>query len=510
MHVQSITAWLFHKLKGIAGGYKNTAVYALYCGLISGIKASFNESCLRYSIFSGNGLYGRYPSSCFYRFLSFLMTKTAMLADCICKGVQRLAKDSLLSSMCGRFCRKVRFEYVYALFFAGMLCIPHSMWNNGYAVLAAAGFAAVYLVKHVTGKDRVSLNSYALPLSLLLFLISVLSATLLAPSFSAGCRSALFFLSGILFMLQAWGSIRDEKTLRTVVGILVTGLFGMCFIGVCQALAGVDVDVMLTDVGTNSGMPGRVYATMGNPNNFAEIIILLVPFVYAMILCSDKKTHKALFAGMLAVCIAALAVSYSRAGYIALILATVVFAALYDYRLLLPIALVGVLSIPFLPESIMNRIFTIGSLQDTSNAYRLFLWQGTTEMMKDYFLSGVGIGTEAFSSAYAEYAHIHALNAPHSHMLYMELVIELGIFGAAAFLVFMGGVLRRSLAVSGKTGKTLRCMRIAAISAFCGISFSACVEYIWFYPRVLFVFWMVAGLAMCAVRLSKSAGRNGE
>ena len=52
-------------------------------------------------------------------------------------------------------------------------------------------------------------------------------------------------------------------------------------------------------------------------------------------------------------------------------------------------------------------------------------------------------------------------------------------------------------------GKTCRCIIIAAISAFAGISFTSCAEYIWFYPRVMFVFWIVLGVLLAAVRCGK-------
>lgn len=478
--------------------WKKTFLYRFFVQILLWCKKEFKESCIRNYVLSDKGMHRLYPVSWTYCILSFIIKRITAVFGFFGKGVRHL---SVKEGTGQALWQTVRYEYVYAAIFAGMLCLPHSAWNNAYAVVAAFILAAFYILK--SRGDRMPVNPYAFPFSLLIFMLSVFVGMWLSPSLSDGCRTALFFISGVLFMLEAWGGIQDEKRLKIVVSILLTGFFGMCMMGLFQGLCGVETDRMLTDVSMNQGMPGRVYATMGNPNNFAEIIILLVPFLYAMIISTEKKRYKCLFAVMLAVSVAALAISYSRAGYIALIIGTVVFAVLYDIRLLLPIMLVAAASIPFLPESIMNRIFTIGSLQDTSNAYRIFLWDGAVEMMRDHLFSGVGLGPEAFSAVYPAYAHIHALNAPHSHMLYMELVIELGLWGATAFFVFMGSVFRRCLATMRKASKTLRCMMIAGISSFCGIAFSACVEYIWFYPRVLFVFWMVAGLTLCAVRLAK-------
>jgi len=199
----------------------------------------------------------------------------------------------------------------------------------------------------------------------------------------------------------------------------------------------------------------------------------------------------------------ALAMSYSRSGYIAFAIATVVFALMYNWKLLIPIAVIGLISIPLIPETIMNRIFTIGSMQDSSNSYRIYIWEGTIKLIKDYFFSGIGIGSEAFLKVYPDYAHALAMKAPHSHMLYMELLVELGVIGISSFLIYMGSTIRKGFAVMNKTDKFMKCMIAASISSFLGISFTACVEYIWFYPRMMFVFWMIVGILMCSIKLSK-------
>jgi len=116
-------------------------------------------------------------------------------------------------------------------------------------------------------------------------------------------------------------------------------------------------------------------------------------------------------------------------------------------------------------------------------------------------LTGIGIGPEAFAKAYPPFASIWAAKAPHSHMLYLELLVELGVVGVTSFLAFMFFALKKGLATYNRTGKTCRCIIIAAISAFAGISFTACAEYIWFYPRVMFVFWIVLGILLAAVKI---------
>ncbi|MEI3580905.1 MAG: hypothetical protein V8Q30_13475 [Acutalibacteraceae bacterium] len=60
---------------------------------------------------------------------------------------------------------------------------------------------------------------------------------------------------------------------------LVSSLYG-----VYQRIQGVEANEAYVDVTVNAGMPGRVESYFDNPNTFAEVLILLLPLVLALIL----------------------------------------------------------------------------------------------------------------------------------------------------------------------------------------------------------------------------------
>ena len=497
---QSFVWQLMLAFKKFFAGYKHSVVYYALQKVVAFISASFRTSIIRNYVVSEKGMQNFYASSLFYRAMQAVFAVFSRCLGSMLRIFEKYAKGGFVHRV--MVFAGAKFTYICGAFFVLMLILPHELWNNIYAVAAAFLLFGACLIKFST--DSAKKPAFAsLPLSLVVFSISILSAVLISPALFDSIRTALFFIAGLLFMLIVWAGVDDEKSLKVTVTALIAGLFIMCLYAMVQKVIGVEVDPLLTDVITNEGMPGRVYATVGNPNNFAEIIVLIVPFVYALFFSSDTPKKKWGFAAVLLACVAALAMSYSRSGYVAFAISTVVFILIYDWRLILPVICIGILCIPMIPETVINRIFTIGSLEDTSNAYRIYLWDGTIKMAKDYFLSGIGIGTEAFAAVYPNYASNLAAKAPHSHMLYMELLVELGIVGITSFLVYMASMFRKGFAVVKKTNKTLQCMIAASISAFCGISFSACVEYIWFYPRVMFVFWIVAGILLCSVKLAK-------
>lgn len=500
----SITMHVLMWLKNILLSYKESFFYNLILRFVSRLGEIFRCSMLRNLIVSETRYEKSYPSSVTYSVANRIIGLLLGIFRNIYNLILRASQDGVLRRIYSKVHNTgfFKFEYIYAAFFFVMMIVPHDYWNNIYAVGMAGVFCVMYLVSYLSGR-KFAVNACGLTLSLVAFVLAIVVAVFITPVFFDGVRIALFFISSIVFMLVIWGSISDIKTLKTVVSFLICGLFVMCMYAIYQNYVGVPVDLSLTDVKANEGMPGRVYSTFGNPNNFAETIVMILPFVYAMFICTKSKRTKTLLVLAFAVCMTALAMSYSRSCYVAFAIATVVFILIYDWRLLLPAGIIAIMCIPLLPETVMNRIFTIGSMQDSSNAYRPLIWEGVIRLIKDRGPAGIGIGPLAFADIYPSYANPIAISAPHSHMLYMEILVELGILGVFGFFGFMYTTFKKGLSVVNQTDKTLRCMIIAGISGFAGISFTSCAEYIWFYPRVMFVFWIVAGLILAAARISK-------
>ena len=46
---------------------------------------------------------------------------------------------------------------------------------------------------------------------------------------------------------------------------------------------GIEVNPEYVDVAVNRSMPGRVFSTFANPNNFAELLVLTMPFTAALV-----------------------------------------------------------------------------------------------------------------------------------------------------------------------------------------------------------------------------------
>ncbi len=422
-------------------------------------------------------------------------------------------EGTLKASVLGRFCTCIYCHHWSAnpvtwlgLFVFAMLAVPHDYWANTYGLLGVVALFFVWSALVIAGKREVlSLARPGVPFWV--FAACFIPAVLRAPDMSDAVRVLIFFVTAFALYLLVIAEVDETDKLRRLLGCLFAGVFFTAVFGFVQRITGVSVDASLTDVNLNPNMPGRVFSTFENPNNYAELLVLSLPLCFAFCLGLKNRPVKVLSFAMLACIFGALLMTYSRSCWVSFALAAAVFIFLYDKRLL-PLALVvGLAAIPLLPSSILDRILTIGSQNDTSNAYRVYIWDAVLQMIRWDWFTGVGLGPANFKAVYTLYADPYAITAPHSHMLYLELWVELGLAGVIAFFWMMLDLLRSAVRAAKRTAEPyLRYVLYACVSSFVGIAFSCIAEYIWFYPRVLCAFFLVAGILKATVHICHKRG----
>ncbi len=445
-----------------------------------------------------------YSDSIFYHILNKILKLIYGAASAVRRAAGKVFKQSLTYAAAEKISAWRFFSPdVFLAFFIGVMFIaPHEAWNNLYAVLGALFFAAWVVMDISSGKIKAR-RAEGIKLSLAVFAVAIAVSVVTAIVFSDALRISLFMIASLLFMLSIYASVDTKEKLVRFTGIILAFVTLTAAYGFVQRAMGVEVDLEFVDVTANEGMPGRVFSTFSNPNNFAELLLLFIPFFVPLFLYAKKNSTKtAIFAAFIIV-LGALIMTYSRSCWVGFALAAVLFVVLYDKRLIIPAVIIALIAIPFLPDTVMNRIFTIGSLEDSSNSYRLYIWDSCLRMVRDYFVSGIGLGPASFRVIYPDYAASVAITAPHSHMLYMELILETGIMGFVSFFAYIYTVVKTAAGSMRIMDKKLRAFAIAGLSALLGIAFVCCAEYIWFYPRVMFAFWLIPGMLLSVIRIAK-------
>ena len=175
----------------------------------------------------------------------------------------------------------------------------------------------------------------------------------------------------------------------------------------------------------------------------------------------------------------------------------------YDTRFVW-LGVIALLAAPFVvSQSVITRFTSIGDTKDTSTSYRVYIWMGTFNMLKDYWLCGIGLGTDAFNMIYPHYSYA-SIVAPHSHNLYLQLLVENGILGLVTFLVMMVAYFRTVISKITKQKRFLQKAVITALTAgVFGYLVQGLFDNVWYNYRVFYMFFAVIGLTMAAVNASK-------
>jgi O-antigen ligase len=346
----------------------------------------------------------------------------------------------------------------------------------------------------------------ALAFLLLIFLVSSITSFAVVNSLTVWCMYLVFM--GFYFVI-----INSVKSHKQIVGLLrVFVLAGalVALYGVMQYVFGWNTSNAWIDETMFENDTMRVYSTLENPNVLGEYLLLVLP-ISAVFMCRHKcaELSKWVYAAITAVLFLCLILTQSRGCWLGFMLAAVIFVTFTNGRLwgLVPIAL---LILPFVvPQTIVDRLMSIGNMDDSSTSYRVFIWFGTIAMLRDFFIGGIGMGEKAFNSVYPFYSY-NAIIAPHSHNLYLQLVTESGIAALAVFIACMVIFIRRMTSVYDGKRKTCEGSMLAVgfISGLAGFLLQSMFDYTFYNYRVMAMFFMFLAMGMAYKYVTDKANRS--
>lgn len=493
-------SYLYHLWLAVLALYEDSRLHRLLAAAGIWCNRQIDESRVLRPLCREGAVARAWPESGLCRLLTFLVNLPGWLLHRLYTLLPVTFEDSFFA----RLAFEMGHETAIAQSWLIMLLwiIPFSHWNNAYSLL---GFAALLVLFYAGSMRRASfrldvgnVGFYPVLLFGAMFLAVAFSY---APSLSL--RFLLYHVSAALCVLVTVSAVRSEGDLKRLaaggsVCVLVSSLYG-----VYQRIQGVEVNKSYVDLELNAGMPGRVESFFDNPNAFAEVLILLLPLVLALVLCSRHRLGKLAACGILAVGVVALGMTYSRASWVGGACAMVVMVFLWRPKLIPLFAVLCCLAIPFLPETIWNRILTITNPADSSTASRIPLYQASLEVIQRSPVSGAGLGTAA-TQAYIKDFNLYHGEAPfvHAHNFYLEVWIEVGILGLVGFVGGMLWNIKRAAHTVRHCGtSTARTITCAAAAALCGAMVCGLADYLWNYPRVMCIFWFVFAVALAGTKL---------
>ena len=325
---------------------------------------------------------------------------------------------------------------------------------------------------------------------------------------SQSVQAALIYVSLILGYFLTVGLVNSKDALKRTVKILAVSLLIVSLYGLYQNFSG-NISEEWIDTEMFDSIAGRVVSTFENPNMLGEYLILILPVLAAVMLGEKNWYKKPAYFACFAVGCVCLIYTWARGAWLGFMFAAVLFLLMWN-RKAMGLIVAGIVAlpfaIPFLPESIVSRFTSIGDLTDTSTNYRVFIWRGSTNLAADYALTGIGVGEEAFGRIYPYYSFAGIETAPHAHNLFLQLFIEVGVFGFIVFLALLICLLQSGFSLA-KNGEDKE-VRLIGCGALCGVLaalLQGMTDYIWYNYRVYFIFWIVIGIVSAARRIDAAA-----
>lgn len=404
---------------------------------------------------------------------------------------------------------------------------------TGVVLIACAGFWLLLTLSDDVGNTGVddatnaevrnSIASHTTPIHLLVLLYWGIAtvATALSPvraaAFEGWTKLTLYMM---LFALMA-RVLRSPRIRSVVILVYLLVALLVSVVGLRQWFFGATALATWVDQGSTMVGTTRVYSFLGNPNLLAGYLLPAVVFSAAAFFGWKRWLPKALALGMWMINACCLILTYSRGGWIGLVVSSFVLLMLLIYwfsRYLprfwrlwsLPIALgVSAAVVIFAVgavDPLRDRVMSMfAGRDDSSNNFRLNVWIAVIEMIRDRPILGIGPGNDAFNKVYPRYqqAGYTALSA---YSIPLEISVETGLVGLACFLWILlvtfnqGWVqIRKLRQVANREAFWL----IAAVTSMLGMLSHGLVDTVWYRPQVNTLWWLM--LAVVASYYSASS-----
>jgi O-antigen ligase len=279
---------------------------------------------------------------------------------------------------------------------------------------------------------------------------------------------AVSLLKILLLVLTVIALTPDVRALRLAVWALVLAGSVLAALSVLQHLTGsFDQNYFgfakapVRNIAGVTEAP-RVAGPIGDPNSFAQMMVVLVPLALERYLHEHRRSRRVAAGVAALLCGVTSVLTYSRGGLVTLAVVLAVFVIRHppQIRHVLVMGALLILVVPVVPPSYLQRVATIGQSLPGSPASRGDdgAIQGRTTQMKiagtmfwDHALVGVGQGN--YVVRFPEYNRQYGLprelgQAPHN--LYLEIAAESGLAGLVLWLVIVAAAFRSLAALKNR------------------------------------------------------------
>lgn len=377
----------------------------------------------------------------------------------------------------------------------------------GVLLLMAGAFWALLLIS-----EKATFGGTPIHLLVFLYWFCAVIATIFSPVKRASLNGLVELTLYCLMFAICAKIFRSNQVKNWVITIflLVSLLVGSY--GIRQEYFGVEQLATWNDPTSLLAGDTRVYSYLGNPNLLASYLLPAIALSLGAMIIWKNLLPKALALTIFIVNISCLFFTDSRGGWLAsAVLLTIFFSFCYYWyqdklspfwrASLIPLV-TGIISILFIiallrVESLRIRLLSIFvGREDSSNNFRINVWEAVIKMIKDYPITGIGIGHDSFNQIYPIYMKTD-FTALSAYSIYLETILEMGFLGFSSFIWLLIVTLNQAIIhiKNLKLSQNLQAFwLVGAIAGCAGLLTHGFADTVWFRPQVNTLWWMLIAL----------------
>lgn len=358
-------------------------------------------------------------------------------------------------------------------------------------------FIAWLLKMNFIGKFRIKRTPLDYPILALLVLavISTIFSSDYHKSISTWPKIITYF---VLFYLVVNNIDTREKVRRVAIIIICVGAFLSIF-GLIKYLSGID------------GSKAFISSTYANRNHFAGYLEMAIPMSVGMFYAVADPVKRIILGYVIILMIVALVLSLSRGGWAALTISMVIMGILLSNtghstsKVWLPLTFLPAILVILAmlgTNALIHRISeTKNQMQNLTNDCRIMTWKGTIDIIKDYPLTGTGVGT--FASVFPKYKQPQKLNTvKHAHNDYLHITSEMGILTFPFIIWLIFATLRSGInRFTSKNSKLRQWILMGAMAGIVAMLIHSLVDFNLHIPANAILF-----IVLGAIIVSKTDG----
>jgi O-antigen ligase len=339
-----------------------------------------------------------------------------------------------------------------------------------------------------------------------------------SPSGAFSAAEWLRLAGGVGLYYVVVATLQERRQLLSLVGVLVvaaalTSLYGLATFG--------------------QRAETSMSSSFGNGQLFSGFLLLLLPLLVALAFSAAEGRLRLMAQFAIALAVPALLLAQTRSSWIGMAAALLVLGALAlrftpaarrgalpKHQIVVPLAaLVGALGL-FLVVSRMTPVIAARAKslatasQDASFAWRLQMWRGAWQLIRERPLLGWGIGsfpleqtrTVPFAQSRALVQRMGPSLHEQAHNEYLQIGTELGLLGLALYFWVLGAFFHAGLrALRRREEGFWKLVLLGCLAGVAGQMVDALSNPAWRFAEVSFLFWLMLGLGMAAARTSRTS-----